>query len=193
VGIDWFGKEATLAAQGYAIARGFLDDERRRALRAACDEALARVRDVWSETGHTTPRITLDVAAAYELFADARVIALLPIGIARLRTVHYYHEQTKKDWNGDWHRDEGEVHVRVALEDDDCLEIVPASHLRPSTPDELRIQKGADRASDAMPNARRIVLAAGDLCVFEAATIHRALYRREPMRRTIDAVYAGRA
>ena len=106
---------------------------------------------------------------------------------------HYYHEQTKKDWDGDWHRDEGEVHVRVALEDDDCLEIVPASHLRPSTPEELAIQKGADRASGAMPNAQRVVLQAGDLCVFEAATIHRAVYRCAPIRRTIDAVYGGRA
>jgi hypothetical protein len=179
----------TLAADGFVIVRGFLDDERRRALRGACDSALARVRESWRETGHSTPRITLDVGAAYELFADPRVLALLPIGIVRLRTVHYYHEQTKKDWDGDWHRDEGEVHVRVALEEDDCLEIVPGSHLRPSTREELLIQKGADRASPAMPNALRIVLGAGDLCVFEAATIHRAVYRCEPIRRTIDAVY----
>lgn len=72
-------------------------------------------------------------------------------------------KQTKRDWDDDWHRDSQfgqpdpelecrriltttSVHVRVALEDDDRLEIVPGSHRRWDTPEELQIRKGSKRA-----------------------------------------------
>jgi hypothetical protein len=45
------------------------------------------------------------------------------------------------------------------------------------------------RATSEMPNAVRIELSAGSGCVFHAWTVHRATYRREPVRRTIDAVF----
>jgi hypothetical protein len=186
---------ASLATHGWYVVRGLLDPDERLALQRRCDDVLDRVRADWSETGHSTPRIRLDVPEVYSLFARPRVVTLLPRDIVRLEAVHYYHEQTKKDWNGDWHRDDGdrEVHVRVALVAEDCLAIVPGSHLRADTGEELHIRKGADRASDAMPNATRIVLDAGDACIFDACTIHRATYRREPVRRTIDAVFVRRA
>src|SRR5689334_18439936 len=85
---------------------------------------------------------------------STRVCALLD-GLAhadetrapRLKKADYYHEQTQHDWDGDWHRDtqfteydpEREralvltttsVHMRVALEGDDRLEIVAGSHRR---------------------------------------------------------------
>jgi ectoine hydroxylase-related dioxygenase (phytanoyl-CoA dioxygenase family) len=123
-----------------------------------------------------------------------------------LEQLHYYHEQTKRDWDGDWHRDsqfgrpdpEHErarfensvaVHVRVAFEDDDWLQIVPGSHARWDTPEELHIRRGSDRATAFMPNATRIRLRAGDGCLFHAWSIHRASYRCAPIRRTLDALY----
>jgi ectoine hydroxylase-related dioxygenase (phytanoyl-CoA dioxygenase family) len=119
----------------------------------------------------------------------------------------YYHEQTKSDWDGDWHRDSqfGQpdpaiertriltttaVHVRVALEDDDRLEIVPGSHERWDTPEELHVRKGSKRAASAMTGATRIALGAGDACIFHAWSIHRGTYRRSPLRRTLDSLYA---
>lgn len=128
--------------------------------------------------------------------------------IPRLKDAHYYHEQTHHDWDGDWHRDSqftrvdpelereliassGSVHVRVAFEDDDRLEIVPASHARWDTAEELQIRKGGQRTSDAMPNAVRVLLRAGDACLFHAWSIHRATYRRVPIRRTLDLLYAS--
>ena len=39
---------------------------------------------------------------------------------------------------------------------DDRLEIVPGSHARWDTPDELRIRRGADRTTPDMPNAARV-------------------------------------
>lgn len=211
---------AVFRETGFFVVPAFLDDGQRAELRRASDPALEHARNAMPQTGHSTPRISLlteaDPAVAETvavLFASRRVCALLE-GLAlpsepdapRLRDVHYYHEQTKHDWDGDWHRDsqfgqpdpEAErvlvattttLHVRVALEDDDRLEIVPGSHARWDTPEELRIRKGSSRASAEMPNARRVLLRAGDACIFHASSIHRATYRRAPLRRTLDAVY----
>jgi len=146
--------------------------------------------------------------------ASARVCALLE-GLAhaheestpRVKKIDYYHEQTLHDWEGDWHRDSQftesdperertlvlsttSVHLRVALEHDDRLELVPGSHLRWDTSEELGIRKGARRASAEMPGATRVVLHAGDACIFHAWSIHRATYLRAPLRRTIDLLYA---
>jgi hypothetical protein len=145
---------------------------------------------------------------------SARVCALLE-GLAhvheeptpRVKKIDYYHEQTLHDWEGDWHRDSQftesdperertlvmsttSVHLRVALEHDDRLELVPGSHLRGDTSEELRIRKGARRASAEMPGATRVVLHAGDACIFHAWSIHRATYQRAPLRRTIDLLFA---
>ncbi|WP_437777372.1 phytanoyl-CoA dioxygenase family protein [Sorangium sp. So ce1097] len=214
-------------AHGFFVVRSFLDAAERAELRRACDVALAHTRARSLETGHSTPRISLltdgatcvqDDLGALERIAgfvgSGRVCELLS-GLSRpgeeetprLKDAHYYHEQTRHDWDGDWHRDSqiGQpdpeieravvatttaVHFRVALEDDDRLEIVPGSHARWDTPDELRIRRGADRSTPDMPGAARVALRAGDACVFHAWSIHRASYRRAPLRRTIDAVYA---
>lgn len=211
---------AELRARGFSVLPRFLDEAERRRLQATCDAVLAATRAIRRGAGHSTPRISIladgDLAAAEEVarfFASARVCALLdavaPPRAATpvLKDVHYYHEQTSGDWEGDWHRDsqlrrpdtDAEqalirtteiVHLRVAFATDDRLEIVPGSHARWDTPEELAIRKGADRATARMPGAVRIALRAGDGCLFHAWSIHRATYRREPVRRTLDAIYA---
>lgn len=162
--------------------------------------------DYFAEQPEALQRLTRFVASA-------RVCALLSgLGYAdeehapRLKKADYYHEQTQHDWDGDWHRDsqfkESEpdreralvlsttsVHLRVALERDDRLEVVPGSHRRWDTSEELRIRKGAQRTSAEMPGATRIELRAGDACVFHAWSIHRATYQRVPVRRTLDSLY----
>ncbi|WP_437276853.1 phytanoyl-CoA dioxygenase family protein [Sorangium sp. So ce375] len=213
-------------AHGFFVARAFLDIVERAELRCACDAALLFTRALSRETGHSTPRISLltdgatcfqDDPRAQELiaaFVGSRRVCDMLSGLSRpgedeaprLKDAHYYHEQTRRDWDGDWHRDSQfgqsdpeieraivatttSVHFRVALEDDDRLEIVPGSHARWDTPDELRIRRGADRTTPDMPNAARIALRAGDACIFHAWSIHRATYLRAPPRRTIDALY----
>jgi len=214
-------------ARGFFVVPGFLGQDERAALRRACDIALGSVRGGAEETGHSTPRISLlsdggrcfqDDPAAMEritsFVGSARVCAMLhglsrpgEEEVPRLKDAHYYHEQTKHDWEGDWHRDSQfgrpdpaaergvvdtttSVHFRVALEDDDRLEVVPGSHARWDTDEELRTRKGANRSQAEMPGAVRIVLRAGDACVFHAWSIHRATYQRAPVRRTVDALYA---
>ena len=211
--------------QGYFVVPAFLQVPEISEIRRACDLALKGARAKSAETGHTTHKISLFADSSYfaadplaleriAVFAGSPRVCALVSGltldcegqIPRLKTIDYYHEQTRHDWDGDWHRDtqfgesdlENErrritgapsAHVRVALESDDRLEIVPGSHLRWDTPEELHIRKGSNRASSAMPNATRISLRQGDACIFHAASIHRATYRRTPLRRTIDMVF----
>jgi ectoine hydroxylase-related dioxygenase (phytanoyl-CoA dioxygenase family) len=216
-----------LLRNGFVVLPRFLDQLERIELRKAADTALAWSRAQCIETSHSTPRISLltqatsfegGAAALAPILAFAtsvRVRALVAAvarrcsaGILQLKDAHYYHEQTKRDWDGDWHRDSQfarpdpdlerevmsracSVHVRVALEDDDRLEIVPASHDRWDTDQELRIRRGSDRATDRMPHATRVSLKAGDACIFHAWSIHRATYRCTPIRRTLDFLYAS--
>jgi hypothetical protein len=211
---------------GYFVMPAFVNGTELSELRRACDIALDRARAESSENGHTTAKIGILTEPSYfsdqpdaldrlmQFVGSARVCSLLEglahegeDGVPRLKNTDYYHEQTRRDWDGDWHRDSQlgqpdpelerrriltttSVHVRVALEDDDRLEIVPGSHRRWDTPEELLIRKGPKRASSAMPGATRIALEAGDACVFHAWSIHRAIYRRAPLRRTLDSVYA---
>src|SRR4051812_20569668 len=210
---------------GVVVLPQFLESRERTAIRQACDTALEWSRTNCAETSHTTPRISLFTqASSFErgatllapimaLASSPRVCALIDAigasdhrGTPQLKDAHYYHEQTKRDWDGDWHRDSqffrGDLdlerqlitsswsaHFRVAFEDDDRLEVVPASHDRWDTDEELRLRRGAHRADDAMPNAARISLRAGDACLFHAWSIHRATYRRAPIRRTLDLLY----
>ncbi len=217
--------------QGFLIEPGFLASTftttYRTKLRAACDAVLERDRAQSEGIGHTTPRISLveaipnaDIEEILASFVSAPALCALLRDVTseevatappRLERLDYYHEQTKRDWDGDWHRDSQfgrpdptaeervltgshaeapSLHLRVAFERDDHLEIVPGSHARWDTPEELRIRKGAARAASPMPDARRITLAPGDACIFHASTIHRATYRRDPIRRTLDVLYA---
>lgn len=211
---------------GYFVLPAFMSPTEMSGLRRACDMVLDRARAASTESGHATPKIGLFTEPSFfsgqpaaldlltRLAGSARFCALLE-GLAldgedqtpHLKSTDYFHEQTTRDWDGDWHRDSQfgqpdpelerrriltttSVHVRVALEYDDRLEIVPGSHQRWDTPEELQIRKGSRRASSAMPGATRIVLKAGDACVFHAWSIHRATYRRAPLRRTLDCLYA---
>ncbi|CAN5708195.1 hypothetical protein BH09MYX1_BH09MYX1_01980 [soil metagenome] len=213
---------------GYFALPAFLNPTDLGELRRACDVALDRARAESAENGHSTPKIGLFTELSYfaeqsdalvvlaNFVGSARICALLE-GLSHededatphLENTDYYHEQTKHDWDGDWHRDSQfgqpdpelerrrilgttSVHVRVALEDDDRLEIVPGSHRRWDTPEELQIRKGSKRTSSAMPGAKRMTLEAGDACIFHAWSIHRATYRRTPLRRTLDSLYAFR-
>jgi hypothetical protein len=211
----------------FVVLPRLLTARERAALRQAADTILASSRAQSTQTAHSTPRISLlGEASALEqgetVLAPILDFATSPRTCALLRTVtpsdsaalpelkdmHYYHEQTKHDWDGDWHRDSQfattdpeqerqlvdsgwSVHLRVALEDDDRLEVVPGSHARWDTAEEMTIRRGSNRATDRMPNALRVVLKAGDGCIFHAWSIHRATYRRTPIRRTLDLLFTS--
>lgn len=218
---------ASFQRDSFVVLPHFLDRDALAELRQGADSALTWSRARCSETSHSTPRISLlTQATSFEhggaalvpilaFASNARVCALLRAAVTgdaadrmQLRDAHYYHEQTKRDWDGDWHRDsqffradpelerelvrnQCALHFRVAFEPDDRLELVPGSHARWDREEELRIRKGSNRATPHMPNALRVVLQAGDACLFHAWSIHRATYRRSPIRRTLDLLYAS--
>lgn len=70
------------------------------------------------------------------------------------------------------------VHLRVALQAEPGLELVPGSHRRWDTPQEfaIRMEQDGHRNSEAMAGATLVPLQAGDLLVFSANMLHRGLY-----------------
>jgi Phytanoyl-CoA dioxygenase (PhyH) len=212
------------ARDGFFIAPQLLAAERVAELSEACDHVLAQVREASGHTGHTTTHITGLFAPEYfserpELltrlmaYASSReVVSLIhDLGLAHegplnLRSAHFFHEQSARDYDGDWHRDGDDVQrpqlepassvtprltslrFRVALAPDDHLEVVPGSHRREDTPEELRLRRGHVRNA-VNPEAIRLVLEPGDACVFDTWTLHRGRYRHGAMRRTLDLVF----
>lgn len=216
----------SFSERGFFIVRNYLPAEERIALREACDSVLEQTRSSSGVLGHITPHIELlkcDLDDARESlntivsFASSAKLCSLWQGLEKpeesglplLKQLVYYHEQTKHDWDGDWHRDSQlglpdldrertriltttAVHVRVVLLDDDHLEIVPGSHNRWDTSEELQLRKGPQRTAANMPNTQQLALRAGDACVFHAWSIHRARYRLTPLRRSLDTLYVFR-
>jgi phytanoyl-CoA dioxygenase PhyH len=158
-----------------------------------------------------------DLLVLLELIAEERILRLLGALADDLPLFHntqYFFEQPTQAWDGVWHRDtqfetpdpEVErqriarstgVHFRIAFADDPWLEFVPGSHRRWDTPDELAVRLSPElsrRNHRAMPGRRSLKLRKGDALIFSSFGIHRALYRPEPERRTLDLIYhLGRA
>jgi hypothetical protein len=124
-------------------------------------------------------------------------------GTLNLRDTQYFHEPSARDSEGAWHRD-GDmpgrddlepvasrptlVRFRVAFAPDDHLEYVPGSHARSDTPEERMVLRGSARGGP-LPRSTRIALEPGDVCVFNTWGIHRARYRHERVRRTLDLLF----
>ena len=124
-------------------------------------------------------------------------------GLLNVRDAQYFHEPSTRDYDGAWHRDgDGAappvdavpsrptlLRFRVAFAHDDHLEYVPGSHARPDTPEERSVLKGAVRNTKLASGPVRIELQPGDACVFNTWGIHRARYRRDRIRRTLDLLF----
>jgi len=147
-----------------------------------------------------------------EAVADEKILSLLEAVFDAELLFHntqYFFDPRGQSRAGAWHRDQQfvaeddateelirrttvGVHVHVAFLPDDNLEIVPGSHTRRDTPEELRIRRGLngrETSADDMPGAVRISLGAGDACFFSAWSIHRGRYLAEHPRRTFDIIY----
>ena len=72
---------------------------------------------------------------------------------------------------------------------DDHLEYAPASHRRADTAEERSAIQGMLRNVSLASGSVRIELGPGDVCVFDTWGIHRARYRRNRIRRTLDLLF----
>ncbi|ROR97971.1 ectoine hydroxylase-related dioxygenase (phytanoyl-CoA dioxygenase family) [Sinobacterium caligoides] len=70
------------------------------------------------------------------------------------------------------------VHLRIPLVDEPGIELIPGSHRRWDSNEELavRLQHGQRKNYQALDSGVTVELAAGDLLVFSANMIHRGLY-----------------
>ena len=73
------------------------------------------------------------------------------------------------------------VHFRVPLFNEPGMELVPGSHKRWDTQEELDVRLARKRkfSSDELSTGKKIPLKAGDLLVFSADMIHRGLYGQD--------------
>ncbi|MEP2651121.1 MAG: phytanoyl-CoA dioxygenase family protein [Paraglaciecola sp.] len=73
------------------------------------------------------------------------------------------------------------VHLRVPLFDELGMELIPGTHKRWDTQEELEVREelNGKLSNDSLPHSATIPLAVGDLLVFSADMIHRGLYGLE--------------
>lgn len=84
------------------------------------------------------------------------------------------------------------IHVRIALKDEHGLELIPGSHNKWDSNEELniRLEKEGHRNFEPISHAKKIPLNAGELLIFSANMIHRGLYGLDRM--AIDLLYCER-
>ena len=206
--------------EGYLVLPRFFHALAVQRLRQLCDGVLARWRAARDAAGDSTNLAEMtdarwwqgrdeDLVAFLELVAEPRVLALaeaLTGAVPLLQGTQYFMEPLGRSWTGAWHRDSQflagpgrseatiraaftGLHARVALVADDNLELLPGSQARDDRPAEARARRDGDDSD--LPDARRIALEPGDLCLFDAWMLHRGHYRAGRPRRTFDLVLAA--
>ena len=75
------------------------------------------------------------------------------------------------------------IHFRIALEDEPGIELVPGSHKRWDSDEELavRLEVSGQKNDQDISSGLSIPLAKGDLLIFSANMIHRGLYGKNRM------------
>ncbi|MFY0641317.1 MAG: phytanoyl-CoA dioxygenase family protein [Bermanella sp.] len=81
------------------------------------------------------------------------------------------------------------IHVRIPLFDEPGVELVPQSHFRWDTEEELavRCQTGGHKNNESLETGVTVELGAGDVLVFSANMIHRGLYGKD--RLALDILF----
>lgn len=80
------------------------------------------------------------------------------------------------------------LHVRIPLEDEAGVAVIPGSHKRWDTlvEREVRFELNGHRNSDSLPNERLISLTRGDVMVFSSQMVHRGHYDANLTRKAFD-------
>ncbi len=81
------------------------------------------------------------------------------------------------------------IHFRIALRDEPGIELVPGSHRRWDSPEELnvRLEREGRHRHEPISTGHQIALNKGDLLIFSANMIHRGLYGQN--RLSLDILF----
>lgn len=84
------------------------------------------------------------------------------------------------------------IHIRIPLTADPGVEVIPGSHKKWDTDEELqvRLEKNGHKHSESLSNGVQIPLQIGDVLLFSANMIHRGLYGKN--RFALDILYCER-
>lgn len=194
--------------QGYFVIRNYFNDAQITALREVIltfhnawkqanerfyqEEAFNSSLITGSEYLNDDDRVSLFNFISSNKIMDI-VNAVIPNHPAFMNTQLFFNPYNQQQENF-WHRDcqydhnladqqkaiqETQVlHLRVPLFDEPGMELVPGSHKRWDSTEELDVRLARKRkfSSDALSTGKQIELAAGDLLVFSADMIHRGIY-----------------
>lgn len=155
-----------------------------------------------------------------ETAADAEVLEICRTILgdeAMFRSTSLFMNPLETSLDGNWHRDtqflypdESEekkvvaergaaghsIQLQIALVPSSDIEVVPSSHLRWDTEEEYSIRRadgGANNRSNAMPNALRVEMEAGDAVAFNPVGLHRGRYHIDKPRRTFMLTYTSKS
>lgn len=135
----------------------------------------------------------------------ARVISSLPFSEPAFMTAQLFFNPVNHEQKNYWHRDpqyhlaEDEqklaiqgaevIHFRIALENEPGVELIPGTHRRWDTEEELniRLEKSGNKNHQSISSGVSIPLKKGDLLVFSANMIHRGLYGGK--RKALDILF----
>ncbi len=126
----------------------------------------------------------------------------------RLGAVLIFTNPYDRDWGFGWHKDFGELprdageeeeleilnrpqksfKWHLALEDDECLQLVPGSHRRYRTDYEQECMRNTRHAD--IPGQRTIYLKAGQTVFWHGYTIHRGVMRKDVERLSLAASWS---
>ncbi len=193
---------------GYLLRRSFFQEQELRAiepiLRAFHDSWMADNRPHYENgainSAYITHKDRLDAKARQTLFTFIAQDGLTDIAnnlipCPAFMNTQLFFDPFDADQKNYWHRDiqytphsldeqakmltaANVLHLRVPLVDEPGIELVPGTHHRWDTPQELETrmtEKGRAPHHD-LPGSKSIPLKRGDLLVFSANMIHRGLY-----------------
>lgn len=144
----------------------------------------------------------------FELIASRKIsdlLAQLPFKHPAFMNTQLFFDPVNPKQNNYWHRDcqyhldieqqqlalQGPevLHFRLALVDEEGIELVPGSHRCWDSPEELgvRTEQGNNKNHHDLSSGVRVPLKRGDLLIFSANMIHRGLYGNN--RRALDILF----
>lgn len=207
--------------QGYFVVRNLFDGMSLRPIRRVVDRFFETWKqqneDFYASqavnAAYLTSSTYLNAAerlVLFRLIGSQRLMPLVHAAMAQppcFMNTQLFFDPVNGEQNNYWHRDPQYhlsleeqqqalhtaevIHVRIPLKAERGLELIPGTHRRWDTPEELavRLEQDGRCKHDDLAQGAPVALAAGDALVFSANMIHRGLYGGD--RLALDILYCA--